>query len=67
MEIYKISWCKKSSFLGWSLQLHKECLSLHKEYVGLLPQEVVDEEDDWFETVDEVVYSETQNIKFNIQ
>ena len=35
-------------------------MHLHKEYVGLLPEEVVDE-NDWFETVDEVVF--TQKLK----
>ena len=34
----------------------------YKEYVGLLPQEVVDEEDDWFETVDEVVFTQKHKI-----
>ena len=33
----------------------KELVSLHKEYIGLLPQEKVNE-DDWFETVNEVVF-----------
>ena len=32
-------------------------MHLHKEYVGLLPEEVVDE-NDWFETVDEVVFTQ---------
>ena len=40
----------------------KELVSLHKEYVGLLPQEVVDEEDGWFETVDEVVFTQKHKI-----
>ena len=40
----------------------KELLSLHKEYVGLLPQEVANEEDDWFETVDEVVFTQKHKI-----
>ena len=35
----------------------KELVSLHKEYIGLLPQEKVNEEDDWFETVNEVVFT----------
>ena len=35
----------------------KELASLYKKYIGLLPQEVVDEEDHWFETVDEVVFT----------
>ena len=33
-----------------------------KEYVGLLPQEVVDEQDDWFEAVDEVVFTQKRKI-----
>ena len=37
-------------------------MSLHKEYVGLLPQEVVDEEDDWFETADELVFTPKHKI-----
>ena len=32
-------------------------MHLHKEYVGLLPEEVVDE-NDCFETVDEVVFTQ---------
>ena len=40
----------------------KEMLSLHKEHVGLLPQEVVNEEDDWFETVDEIVFTQKHKI-----
>ena len=39
----------------------KELVSLHKDYVGLLAQEVVDE-DDWFETVDEVVFTQKHKI-----
>ena len=41
----------------------KYLVSLQKEYVGLLPQEVFDEEDDWFETVDEVVFTQKHKIK----
>ena len=37
-------------------------MSLHKEYAGLLPQEVVDEEDDWLETFDEVVFTPKHKI-----
>ena len=33
-----------------------------KEYVGLLPQEVVDEQDDWFEAVDEIVFTQKRKI-----
>ena len=40
----------------------KELVSLHKDHVGLLPQEVVDEEDDWFQTVDEVVLTQKHKI-----
>ena len=40
----------------------KELVSLHKEYVCLLPQEVVDEEDDWSGTVDEVVFTQKHKI-----
>ena len=35
---------------------------MHKHCVVLLPQEVVNEEDDWFETVDEVVLTQKQKI-----
>ena len=40
----------------------KELVFLHKEYVGLLLPEVVDEEGDWFETVDEVVFTQKHKI-----
>ena len=40
----------------------KELVSLHKEYFDLLPQEVVNEEDDWFETIDEVVFTQKHKI-----
>ena len=40
----------------------KELVSLHKEYVGLLPQEVINEEDDWFETVDEVGFTQKHKV-----
>ena len=40
----------------------KELVSLHKEYVGLLPQEMVDKEDYWFETVDEVAFTQKHKI-----
>ena len=40
----------------------KELVSLHKEYVGLLPQEVFVKEDNWFETVDEVGFTRKRKI-----
>ena len=40
----------------------KEWVSLYKEYVGLLSRELVNEEDDWFETVDEVVFTPKHKI-----
>ena len=40
----------------------KQLVSFHKDYVGLPPQEVVDEEDDRFETVDEVVCTQKHKI-----
>ena len=40
----------------------KELVSFHREYVSMLPQEVVHEEDDWFETVDEVAFTQKHKI-----
>ena len=40
----------------------KALVSLHKEYPDLLPQEVVTEEHDWFETINEVVFIHTHKI-----
>ena len=40
----------------------KGLVYLHKEYVGLLPQEGFNEEDDWFETVNEVVFTQKHKI-----
>ena len=37
-------------------------VSLHKEYVGLQPQEVFNEEDDRSETVNEVVFTQKHKI-----
>ena len=42
----------------------KKLLSRHKVYVRLLSQEVVDEEDEWFETVDEALFTQ-KHITYN--
>ena len=40
----------------------KKLVSMHKNDVRLLPQGVLNEEDDWFETVDEVAFTQNHKI-----